>query len=261
MLFEETPRSESDYEDGLWRRTLTVGARCMSSWSATDKSKWETNFQVKTERAAEGILGFAALRPWGLLELPETVQWTRDTAITDCLTLATATDPYSQEHRSGYLLEAADGTVLMASGRSLLHKGGSVETAPRIPLQIELKWVEAGCGSFCDGTWRDPWDEYWHSVAVQVGVSGKNELKTTLPGERAQLEIDGVPYIFALEFAHIAKPPSESPVPAGQELCGRALWMLYREGVWQELNENGTGAKSSPPVDDSASLCEGSSPL
>jgi hypothetical protein len=174
-------------------------------------------------------LYFVAHAPWRVTELPATVRYARVARIGDCVTLGADTG-YAPEHLVGNRVGDVDGLLIIAGERSRLLPGGEVERASENAPEIDLSWVDVGCSARCGEDWRDAGDELWHAVALKVSASGVRE-QQVLPGERIDIDIDGRRYVFVLEVSERPSARPGDPLPPGAQLCGRALWSLYREGL------------------------------
>jgi hypothetical protein len=222
---QEEPRWDSDYESGRWERAVQTGKR--STILAGNDSV--TVFEVETDRPSQGTLSFVAHAPWSVVELPASVRYTHVAKIGDCLTLG-AEREYTPDHLVGNRVGGVDGLLVIAGERSRLLGGGEVERAPENAPEIDLSWVDVGCAGRCGEDWRDAGDELWHVVALKVSAGAVRE-KQVLPGERIDIDIDGQRYVFVLEVSERPTARPGDPLPPGAQLCGRALWSLYREGL------------------------------
>jgi hypothetical protein len=121
-----------------------------------------------------------------------------------------------------------------------LLQGGRVERATKEGdvSEIQLSWVDAGCSVFCGASWQSAGDELWRTVALRVTPRG-GKTQQLLPGDHARFELDGQRYVFVLEHASLPSPRPGDPPPADVQLCGRAIWSLYRDGLIIDLQKAG----------------------
>jgi hypothetical protein len=224
------------------QRTLAIDGRHVV-FGGANPDAYATIFEGTTDPAVPARLEFDfGIKPWGVAPLPNMVSFREHEQVGPCVA-PDGDDTYASEHLSGSSVRETDGRLLVGSEHSRLRNDGVVERASRDLLpEVELTWFNANCQAFCGAYWKQAGDELWRTVALRVRAKGA---KTTdlLPGDRMRFDIDGQRYILALENAAMPQGLQHTPLPKDTELCGRALWTLYRNGVVIDVEKAGDAPK------------------